>query len=210
MRYDHVVWSDELYEILGCDDRETRRRMENILDYIHVDDREILMEVIEKSRSSKINPPAECRVVTPAGLVRSVFASASEIKNEQGETIALYGIIQDISDLKRVEEEIFDSAQVLSQVHEAVITTDFEGHITSWNRGAQDLFGLSSASAQGENVRLFMDQADFKALAAQHVPALMTSGLEKLEIQLKNAFGQRFTAMLSLSLKKTSAASRSV
>ena len=62
----------------------------------------------------------------------------------------LYGI--DITPRKRLEERLAFEARVLDTVHDAIIAVDTQMAITSWNRGAEALYGFSAAEALGQNV----------------------------------------------------------
>ena len=56
-------------------------------------------------------------------------------------------------------------AQVLDQVHDAVIQTDLEGRILKWNRGAELLLGYSEAEVLGQALTmLYFDEDVSEAL----------------------------------------------
>jgi two-component system, sensor histidine kinase and response regulator len=59
-------------------------------------------------------------------------------------------IVRDISEQKRRESELARLAAIIESSDDAIssISTDF--HITSWNRGAERLFGISAAEAVGQ------------------------------------------------------------
>jgi PAS domain-containing protein len=71
--------------------------------------------------------------------------------------------------LDQIEAKLEQQAQILNQMHESVITMDPAGFITSWNRGAEQLFGYSALEAIGRNV-LFLYENEEEGFAARPVP----------------------------------------
>ena len=59
-------------------------------------------------------------------------------------------IVRDITERKRAEERVAYQARLLNEVNEAVISTDENYRITSWNRAAEHLYGLSAEEAIGK------------------------------------------------------------
>lgn len=60
--------------------------------------------------------------------------------------------LRNITERKQSEEEIAFQARLLSAVEQAVIATDLEGKILSWNSFAEKLYGWSAAEAIGSNI----------------------------------------------------------
>ena len=62
--------------------------------------------------------------------------------------------------LDQIESKLEQQAQILNQMHESVITMDQAGFITSWNRGAEQLFGYTAIEAIGRNVLFLYENED--------------------------------------------------
>ncbi len=62
------------------------------------------------------------------------------------------GLMFDVSEEKRVDEETRFQAELLAQVPAAVVRTDPDGVITHWNRSAEALYGWSRAEAVGRSI----------------------------------------------------------
>ena len=56
---------------------------------------------------------------------------------------------------------------LLNQVHDAVITTDLDGIITTWNVDAEGLFGYGAAEAPGQNMSILCFPEDRPALKSK-------------------------------------------
>lgn len=74
------------------------------------------------------------------------------LKNEADEVYAGLIIALDITDYKRAEEKSAMLAAIVSSSDDAIMSKNFESIITSWNDGAQRLFGYTAAEMVGESV----------------------------------------------------------
>jgi len=86
--------------------------------------------------------------------------SASPILDEDGRTIALIGVAQDITTRKLAEEALLRSEERYRAVSETatdgIITIDHEGTITYINGAAEKMFGYSSVEIVGQQVTKVM------------------------------------------------------
>ncbi len=90
-------------------------------------------------------------------------------------------------------------AQVLDQVHDAVIQTDLEGRIQKWNRGAELLLGYSQAEVLGQPLAmLYFDEDVSEALP--RVFSQMKEGRLVQEVRNRRKSGAECWIHLSLSL----------
>jgi two-component system CheB/CheR fusion protein len=58
----------------------------------------------------------------------------------------------DITERKKAEEEMRKSELILQNSSDSIIVTDLQGKITSWNKGAAEIFGYSSQDMLGETI----------------------------------------------------------
>jgi PAS domain S-box-containing protein len=91
-------------------------------------------------------------------------------------------------------------AQVLDQVHDAIIQMDLHGHILKWNRGAERLFGYSEPEVLGQllTVIFFDDDAD-EVVPPFFEHLKQDERLEK-EVRSRHKSGSELWMRLSLSL----------
>ncbi len=93
-----------------------------------------------------------------------------------------------------LEAELSHQAQILDQIHESVLTMDQTGYITSWNKGAERLFGYSAQEAVGRNILFLYADED----PAFH-DAFVEQGGRMMEVRRRKKSGEVFWASLSLS-----------
>jgi diguanylate cyclase (GGDEF)-like protein/PAS domain S-box-containing protein len=99
----------------------------------------------------------------------------------------------------QVEAQLAHQSQILDQIHESVLTTDRMGYITSWNRGAEQLFGYSALEAVGRHI-LFLYADEEAHQQPDDVPdAFAEQGGRMMEVRRRKKSGEVFWASLSLS-----------
>ena len=79
----------------------------------------------------------------------------SKIINYAGNK-AVLSIARDISSRKSMESRIKLFSSIVDSSQEAIYTKDFNGNITSWNHGAELLYGYSAKEILGKNVRVLV------------------------------------------------------
>ncbi|MGB9989059.1 putative bifunctional diguanylate cyclase/phosphodiesterase [Massilia sp. SM-13] len=94
----------------------------------------------------------------------------------------------------QVEAQLQHQSQILDQIHESVLTMDLNGFITSWNKGAERLFGYSSVEAVGRNILFLYDEED-----TTFSDDFLEQGGRLMEVRRKKKNGEVFWASLSLS-----------
>ncbi len=88
-------------------------------------------------------------------------------------------------------------AQILEQIQDSVITMDLGGYITSWNRGAEQLFGYSAEEVLGRHILFLYADEDEDFL---DFDAVLENGSHAMEVRRRKKSGEVFWASLSLSL----------
>src|SRR5439155_10748417 len=72
------------------------------------------------------------------------------LETDQGPVVA--SAIRDISDRVRVEHDASHFAAVVESSHDAIIGKDLDGLITSWNTGAELLYGYPADEVIGKSM----------------------------------------------------------
>ncbi|MBB5393027.1 MULTISPECIES: bifunctional diguanylate cyclase/phosphodiesterase [unclassified Herbaspirillum] len=101
--------------------------------------------------------------------------------------------------LDQIEAKLEQQAQILNQMHESVITMDPAGFITSWNRGAEQLFGYTALEAIGRNVLFLYENEDEEDSLAD---MFLAQGGREMEVRRRKKSGETFWASLSLSVMR--------
>lgn len=98
---------------------------------------------------------------------------------------------------EKAAEQLLLQTQVLDQIHESVITMDLTGFITSWNKGAEKLFGYTAAEIIGRNIIFLYENEDDDEVPSQDT--FLQQGGREMEVRRRKKSGEIFWASLSLS-----------
>ncbi len=100
------------------------------------------------------------------------------------------------------EEALGKQAQIIDQIHDSVVSTDLDGQVTSWNKGAERLFGYPAKEALGKHISFVYPEDAHEFLQKQVIKPLKEKGEHEVEVRQRRKSGEDFFAHLSLSLLK--------
>ncbi|HYI70471.1 MAG TPA: PAS domain S-box protein [Skermanella sp.] len=187
-----VVWSDTLYDIWGWDPG-ILPTLENWRASIHADDRARLND---GDPTDGPDSTREYRIVRPDGTERHVREEFTRSRDETDQITRLFGIIQDVTELRQNERALADSKARLRAVLDVAVTGiivhDDKGHIQLFNPAAEQLFGYRAAEAKGLTIDTLIPPMPCSALA--NLPHL---GVAR-EVIARTRDGRTFPAYLAV------------
>lgn len=201
---------DALY-ILGTDDYFKRvnpaleklvgRPAEELLtkpftDFIHPDDRTVTLNAVEKCKTGIPITSLENRFQCKDGSYRWLEWTIYPALAEGG----MYGIGRDVTSRKQVQEAQRDAEERLRMMVEsvkdyAIFSLNTEGCITSWNTGAERVFGYTEAEIVGhKNAIIFTPEDRASGAPAQEITKAAVTGRAEDERWHLRKDGSRFFA----------------
>ncbi len=141
-----LQWSDEIFAILGFNPQELQPTYEWFLDRVFPDDRELFIRSLNIAiRENKLFN-IDCRVMRPDGSIRYLNIVADRIKKDRSGTPEwMYGIVQDITRRKLVENKLRDAQE------QAELYVDLMGHdINNMNMVAMGFLELAYNKLESE------------------------------------------------------------
>lgn len=143
-----LFWSDEVYRIHGFQPGEVTLTLDFALQAYHPDDRDKVVTAISRTQSTRTPFQFEARIVRPNGEIRYI-KSFGEIRDEGGESIAMFGIIRDITEKIEAEEQSQLWTYLVNETPEAIVITDKNGRVEWTNSAFEHLTGYSINELKG-------------------------------------------------------------
>jgi PAS domain S-box-containing protein len=90
------------------------------------------------------------------GSLIPISLTVSPIRDEKGIVIGASKIARDISERRHADLVARRLAAVVESSDDAIVSKDLNSIITSWNRGAERMFGYTAAEAIGSSIRMLI------------------------------------------------------
>ncbi|MGB8547071.1 MAG: PAS domain S-box protein [Xanthobacteraceae bacterium] len=104
-------------------------------------------------KEGRPNRGMEAVAERPDGIKIPFIPYPTPLYDSSGTLVGAVNMLVDITDRKRAEESALRLASIVEFSDDAIVSKDLNGVITSWNRGAQALFGYTAREAVGNSVR---------------------------------------------------------
>jgi len=130
---------------------------ENKADFLATDfadlyqDPNIIRQVNDKMLREGFLKSEEIQLKRKDGTFFTGSLSGVVISDDKGKTKYFDGIIEDITERKKMGNKIHNLATVLQDSQEAVVIQDLDGQIIAWDRGAELMYGWKEEEAIGMN-----------------------------------------------------------
>ena len=151
----HVSWTDSLYQIYGITKEQFDGTVEGFSAIVHPDDRERVAKAIDESLQTDVPYQLEMRAVRPDGEIVWIYTNAT-VMRKNGQPLRMLGGAVDVTDLKRAEASLRQTAAIVESTDDAVISKDLNGVITSWNPAAERLYGYKAEEVIGKSVTILI------------------------------------------------------
>ena len=149
-----VCWSEELYRIFGRSPQESGATYDEFLSYVHPDDRDHVNNAIKRALNGE-PIGGDYRIILANGEERIVHTEAEIVFYEENNPIQMKGTVQDITEIKRVKNKFRILANIVESSNDAIGTMSLDGNITSWNKGAEKVYGYSAEEILGKPMSIF-------------------------------------------------------
>jgi PAS domain S-box-containing protein len=90
------------------------------------------------------------------GVERAIADSAAPIRDAAGQISGVVLVFRDVSATRAAELALARLAAIVEHSDDAIVAKDLHGIITSWNKGAERMFGYTAEEAVGKLVTILM------------------------------------------------------
>ena len=199
----NLTWTDELYRIYGVDKVFTLT-FDNIMSMIHPEDREKNVAKVKEFLESATILEYEFRIIRPDNSIRYIFQSIEVSRDSTGKPLRAVGIMQDITERKKIEKEVIESEEklkrILDSTPDAITVTDLNGNIVECNQATSKIYGSPKAEIIGKNALDFFSPKDRKKAKDNLKKTLELGSIKNVEYTLVTKDGWEYPAELSASL----------
>jgi len=145
----NVTWSDELFDLHAMENAKPFSFNE-LLSYIHPDDRRSILDVIIKSKETPKPVSFYYRIIRNDGSIRTFYSLGEVIVNDEGKPIKVVGTRQDVTS-RMEEEEMQKLAMAATKSFNSVIIAKNSGSIEWVNEGFAKLTGYTLEEVKNTN-----------------------------------------------------------
>src|SRR4029079_9846613 len=92
------------------------------------------------------------------GRVLDVSVTVSPVRDRSGRIVGASKVARDITERKRLDLVQARLASVIESSDDVIITKPLDGVITSWNRGAEKIFGYTAEEAVGRSITIVIPE----------------------------------------------------
>ena len=157
---DRVTWSDELYRIAGRDPKSPAISYKDHHTLYTPESWERLQAVVSEALKNGTPYTVELEMIRSHGEKRWVIASGEAQRDSTGFVTALRGTVQDITDRKRMEDELRETEERTRFSLEAANIGTWEWDVTTgrvrWSRNMESVHGQKPGSF-GESFDSFLE-----------------------------------------------------
>lgn len=148
-----MYWSDELYLIAGLALRSLMD-LDKFISIVHPDDRNYLLKSLKEVIESQEQLNVYYRIIRPDGSIRTLFGRGTVEYDSNNNPRRIYGITQDVTELKETENALIESEKlhraVIESMSEGLIIADNDDHILMVNKALLEITGYKESDLIGK------------------------------------------------------------
>ena len=146
-----IIWSEEIFNIFGIEDRQTAPSFEQYLKLVHPDDVDAFSKVVQEAIEQYKSYFIKHRIIRADGSTRWVMGRGDASVDENGVLEKIFGTVQDITEEEKIREAMRKSEQRIrfhiDRSPLGYIEWNPRFEVVEWNRAAESIFGFTREEA---------------------------------------------------------------
>jgi two-component system cell cycle sensor histidine kinase PleC len=114
-----VEWSDEVCRIFGLDKNTYKPSFDAMRGFIHKSDIDRVNHALQRAMIERNDYDMEFRITRPDGEIRFIRCEGRCAVNNDDEAVALFGVMQDVTDLMKHEHELREAKESAERAYAA-------------------------------------------------------------------------------------------
>lgn len=177
VRNDALIWDETLYHLFGVSKQDFSCAHDVWINGLHPDDKERVEEDVQLALQSEKDYNSEFRIIWQDGSVHYLNGRAIVQRDTSGDPVRLLGVNSDITEIKKLEEELRQHSLMVTSIQDSIIVTDLERRITHWNKGSEIMFGFTENEAIGKTPSIIYKPEENEKFRTEIYNALQSEGV---------------------------------
>lgn len=173
--------------------REFRER------FYHPEDRPRLEAAIRHTIETGEHYCEEFRILMPDGEVKYYAEQASVVCDASGHAYKWIGVTRDVTEQRKVERANAELAAIVQCADVAIISSDLERNVLTWNRGAERMYGYAAEEMIGRSMEVLVPSDLHGEYRAGMDKVLRGEAVNHRDVVAIRKSGERIPVLLTLS-----------
>lgn len=154
-----IVFSPNFLEMFDLPPRRADQELtpDEIMARVHPDDLTNLIDALRADTRTSDDFDKEYRICLGDGRVRWIASRGRFFRNAAGQPERMLSLNSDVTARRLAEHTNGVLAAIVASTSDAIVSLDAAGLVTSWNAGAERLFGLSAEQMVGHTFTAALD-----------------------------------------------------
>jgi PAS domain S-box-containing protein len=139
------------------------------------------------------------KAIRPGRPVTWASVTKLPLRDDKGDIVGTFGISRDITERRQTEEKNIRLATLVESSADAIVGLDLNRVVTSWNKGAENVYGYRAEEAIGRPSSLFMPPELDDEARELRAKILRGEHIESFETQRRRKDGALIHVSLALS-----------
>ena len=190
--------SEEVFRIFGGERSDTPLTLDLFFRSVHREDIDFVKSCIEQASSEGLNINIEHRIFVPDRSERIVHQVAEPVFDRNMRPIKLIGAVQDITEIRRSEEQMRLLGRVFEKTIEGILVTDENGVIEMVNPAFTAITGYTEEEAVGARPNILSSGRQGAEFYQELWAQLLRNGFWQGEIWNRRKSGEAFPEWLTI------------
>jgi diguanylate cyclase (GGDEF)-like protein/PAS domain S-box-containing protein len=211
----HWSWDHLKYKMTACSEQFARiydmtvaeaidyfSNLDSEINTVHPDDRERYSHALGVSDAQGKGMDIEYRMIAPSGIHRHLYLRSDRIYDENGSLVRSFGTVQDITERKKIEQDLITQGQITSHMVEgAMLVRASDETIVYTNQAFEGMFGYDNGELLGRHISVLNAPTELTSTEAadQQISEIKSQGVWQGEVRNIKKDGSTFWSSINMS-----------